>query len=563
MKLTGIFSSALFIAAACLCVMTPGLLAADPAGTPVTVTSLDGRTSLAGQWKIRIGDDARYADAAYDDAAWDSVSLPGSLMPYVLGKTGSDRGILWIRKSVVVDRGAARDDLGLILGRIGNADETFFNGVRIGGMGEFPPNDFSMWNHPRYYLVQQQFVRQGAPNSIAVRISYHIFGEVLGELAVTGPKDWKKSSIISRFLLIDLSYFFIAMGITFLMIYLIFFLTRPRSQEYLYYCLQLIFGLLIVLEVCTYWNIYGGMINRFKVLGFGWAAVNVVHPIFLHRIYDLRRKKVEIVLWAYLGIFVVMALFFVNPSLIRLQGIILTLVTLCIGPYSISCHIYALIKKRPYAQIFSFFGIFVVVVSIHDGLIYLLKMTGSDLNLFGPFFQYMLFQYASAALYIGTSLTLVFRSVRMADEVEDLNTSLENFVIENALLNERLTGAGQPKKRDAGQAITGEAEAKIEQVVSYINSNYTFDISREGLAATVDVHPDNLGKLFKRHTSKKLGDYINELRVKDAARMLAESDESIIQIAFSVGFDSLRTFNRAFPKFMMMTPEKYRRTHRS
>ena len=562
MRFLKIFPPVLLIAATLACGAPAGVQQAPGAGAPARVESLDKRASLAGPWKVRIGDDARYADAAYDDAAWDTVSLPGSLMPYVLGKTGRDRGVLWIRKSVDVDRGAARDGLGLILGRIGNADETFFNGVMIGGMGEFPPEDFSMWNHPRYYPVQKEFIRYGATNTIAVRISYNIFGEVLGELAVTGMKDWKKSAVISRFLLIDLSYYLIAMGFTLLLIHGLFFIIRPGSQEYLYYCLQLMCGLLIVLEVCTYWNIYGSMVNRFKILGFGWVAINVAHPIFLHRIYDLKRKKIEITLWAYLAIFIIVALFFTYPDTLRLQGIALILVTLVIGPYNISCHISALIKKRPYAKTFGFFGIIVVIGAIHDGIIYLLKLTGSDLNLFGPLFQYMIFQYAAAALYVGTSLTLVFRFARIMDEVEDLNTSLENFVIENALLNERLTGAGQQKKKDAGPVLTGEAEVKIQQVVNYINSNYTFDISREGLAATVDVHPDNLGKLFKRYTAKKLGDYINELRVRDAARMLAETDESIIQIAFSVGFDSLRTFNRAFPKFMNMTPEKYRKTHR-
>jgi len=145
------------------------------------------------------------------------------------------------------------------------------------------------------------------------------------------------------------------------------------------------------------------------------------------------------------------------------------------------------------------------------------------------------------------------------DEVEDLNTSLETFIIENALLNERLKESSEFRKKGAYPVINGKAEEKIQQVVSYIDKNYTFDISREGLAATVDVHPDNLGKLFKMFTNKKMGDYINELRVKEAAQKLAKTDDSIIDIAFSVGFDSLRTFNRVFPKFMKVTPEKYRK----
>ena len=112
-------------------------------------------------------------------------------------------------------------------------------------------------------------------------------------------------------------------------------------------------------------------------------------------------------------------------------------------------------------------------------------------------------------------------------------------------------------------SITSAAEEKIKKVMDYIHQNYTSDISREGLAASIDVHPDNLGKLFRTYTSRKLGDYICELRVQDAARMLVETDDNVINIAFNVGFESLRTFNRIFPKYMGTTPEKYRRQHRA
>jgi transcriptional regulator GlxA family with amidase domain len=160
---------------------------------------------------------------------------------------------------------------------------------------------------------------------------------------------------------------------------------------------------------------------------------------------------------------------------------------------------------------------------------------------------------------VGTALILVARYSAIMDDIVDLNTSLENFIIENALLNERLTETSESPKRASYPVISDMAEEKIQKVVGYIQENYTFDISREGLAATVDVHPDSLGKLFKSFTSKKLGDYINELRVKDAAAKLVETDDTIINIAFAVGFDSLRTFNRVFPKYFNLTPEKYRK----
>jgi AraC-like DNA-binding protein len=557
------FKSLIAVSAAFVILVSMGRFSpgeAKPEGP--SVSSLDAPFSLAGEWKIAIGDDANYAAPGFNDAEWDTVNLPGNLMTRVIAKTtglARTEGVVWLRKTIRIDRNLPKEDLGLVLGRIGNADETYFNGTRIGAMGEFEPDAHSMWNHPRYYTISRDFVRYGADNVIAVRVSYYVFGEVLGELAITNMKDWRARRDMGKFLIIDLCYFVIGMGLTLLFITAFFFIRRPSSQEYLFYCLQLLCGLIMVMELCTYWNPYGSLLNRFKILAFGWAAVNVVYPIFLHRIYDLKRKKIEIALWIYVALVTFIALFFVDTAGLRVNGIIMIIVTFLIGPYNISCHVSALRRKHPYAKPFSFFGIVIVIAALHDGVLYLMKFIGADLNMFGSWFQFMIFQYAAAGLYVGTALVLVVRFAKIMDDIEDLNTSLENFVIENALLNERLSERNESRKRGPYPVISDMAEEKIQKVINYIHENYTFDISREGLAATVDVHPDSLGKLFKSVTSKKLGEYINELRVKDAAKKLVETDDNVINIAFSVGFDSLRTFNRVFPKFMNMTPEKYRK----
>jgi AraC-like DNA-binding protein len=108
-------------------------------------------------------------------------------------------------------------------------------------------------------------------------------------------------------------------------------------------------------------------------------------------------------------------------------------------------------------------------------------------------------------------------------------------------------------------SITTQTEEKIKQAIAYIDINYTSDISRENLAASLDISPNHLGKFFKVHTGKKINEYINELRISDAARKLREQvDENIINIAFSVGFESLSTFNRAFLKVMGVTPTEYK-----
>ena len=80
------------------------------------------------------------------------------------------------------------------------------------------------------------------------------------------------------------------------------------------------------------------------------------------------------------------------------------------------------------------------------------------------------------------------------------------------------------------------------------------------MAYSVDMSPNYISKLFRKYTGRKISRFINEFRVEDAARKLRETDINIIDIAYSVGFESLRTFNRTFLTIMGNTPVNYRKS---
>ncbi len=128
--------------------------------------------------------------------------------------------------------------------------------------------------------------------------------------------------------------------------------------------------------------------------------------------------------------------------------------------------------------------------------------------------------------------------------------------IENAVVYRKAMGAGAVRKRSS---LTPRIEEKVKRAVAYIEENYTSEISRENLAASLNMHPDTLGRYFRIYTDRKISEYINELRVHDAARRLKEKpDANVIDIAFAAGFESMATFSRAFIKVMRCTPTDYR-----
>ncbi len=124
------------------------------------------------EWKFLTGDKQEYIDSARNDYWWNDIS-PLS----VWEKQGfqSYDGYAWYRVKVVVPVSMKKNalkygGLRLSLGKIDDADETWFNGHMIGATGKMPPDYAGAWDVPRSYLVPPEYVRWGGKNTIAVRV---------------------------------------------------------------------------------------------------------------------------------------------------------------------------------------------------------------------------------------------------------------------------------------------------------------------------------------------------------------------------------------------------------
>ena len=156
------------------------------------------------------------------------------------------------------------------------------------------------------------------------------------------------------------------------------------------------------------------------------------------------------------------------------------------------------------------------------------------------------------AFFIHTYLSPVYVMVSVFLVLRDWLKKMEKMDI----MYEKLKQTGRTND-DA--AITSGTEEKLRKVMDFISENYSADLSREGLAAAVDMNPNYMSRLFKSYTGKKINEYINQLRVNDSIKKLYETNQRIIDIAFSVGFDNIMTFNRSFKTMMNRTPSEYRR----
>ena len=101
--------------------------------------------------------------------AWRLVDVPGFWEP-LGGDFAAHDGFAWYRCFVKVPADWKAQTLRLLLGRIDDADETFFNGAKVGATGRMPPNYKGESGQSRAYSVPAGVVRPGKWNLIAVRV---------------------------------------------------------------------------------------------------------------------------------------------------------------------------------------------------------------------------------------------------------------------------------------------------------------------------------------------------------------------------------------------------------
>ena len=99
----------------------------------------------------------------------------------------------------------------------------------------------------------------------------------------------------------------------------------------------------------------------------------------------------------------------------------------------------------------------------------------------------------------------------------------------------------------------------LRSIVSYCSRNYDKELSLSVLEESLHLNRYYISHLFSGKLGLRFNDYVNSLRVSEACRRLLHTDESITDISTDVGFNTLRTFNRAFIKQTGMTPSEYRR----
>lgn len=99
----------------------------------------------------------------------------------------------------------------------------------------------------------------------------------------------------------------------------------------------------------------------------------------------------------------------------------------------------------------------------------------------------------------------------------------------------------------------------MQEIATYIYNNYEKKISLDGMANKFHISRSYLSKKFKATTGFGFKEYIVNVRIKNACKLLLETNKSITDIAFECGFNDSNYFGDAFRHVKGMSPNKYRK----
>ena len=159
-----------------------------------------------------------------------------------------------------------------------------------------------------------------------------------------------------------------------------------------------------------------------------------------------------------------------------------------------------------------------------------------------------------------SSIMKVYERLRGLSQITDRFTALMEFL--NILHTLSLcTGARTLATTSYAKVNIEDDSRRILRVKKYISDNYMYELRLKSLADLANMSESAFCRFFKLHTGRRLSDYIIDIRLGYATRLLIDTTETIAEISFKCGYNNMSNFNRIFKRKKGCSPTEFRNSH--
>ena len=168
--------------------------------------------------------------------------------------------------------------------------------------------------------------------------------------------------------------------------------------------------------------------------------------------------------------------------------------------------------------------------------------------------------FERAKMGLTFSLTAIMKVYNLIDTLASKEEHMEQFLDMLMILYELSMDKDARPLASTSLAQTGEDRdsRRVSKAKEYIAQHYTEEIKLEDLAELVGMAPSAFSRFFKLHAHRCPMDYIIDVRLGAAARMLVDTTASVSDICYACGFNNLSNFNRTFKARRGYTPRDFR-----
>ncbi|MCE9597489.1 MAG: SpoIIE family protein phosphatase [Spirochaetia bacterium] len=379
---------------------------------------------LAGDWKRQLDDSGQF-DAKTDITAWESVHVPGS----VIHDFPEKFGIVWVAREFEVPSRLLDGQNALYMGRVAIAEEVFLNGVRIGTGGRWPPRGkvnttdfFSGWNTPRLYQIPENLLRAGT-NHISVRLYYNNEGWINDDVLI-GPEQglsqlFAQQSFLRNDLNRILAFILLAVAIYHMLLYI----RRRQDSENLFFAFLCVVWGLQSLNFALPPSFPMDYLTKEQIIMGNGPLIPLSFALFFRYFFKLHTTFHKVVTGIFAAFFlpsVFVIIFSGDLQSIRVKYNMIMPAGALVIFYVGACIVQGWRAGDRNAKLISASFLIIAIMTVND-LIIILSDARGGLFLMG---------YSFPALLFSIALVLANDFVRTRNQVEELNESLEQKVID-------------------------------------------------------------------------------------------------------------------------------------
>jgi AraC-like DNA-binding protein len=142
--------------------------------------------------------------------------------------------------------------------------------------------------------------------------------------------------------------------------------------------------------------------------------------------------------------------------------------------------------------------------------------------------------------------------------MDELHILIDNLIDNVRRLRGKFSGAQKKVEKLDNVEVKSNNDALMDRIMKCINENITDpDFNVEKLTEQVGISRAQLHRKMKEITGISAGDFIRNLRLEQAARLIKERKINVTQVAYAVGFNNQTHFSTVFKKHYGMTPTEY------